>query len=113
MKIAINFGDNDFGNCFLGVLRTLNNAYNYTGYLPTDKDKLVKIINDLSPICYVLFQNDILSDKTKNYIQIKNTDLLIDDEVDEYAKLTHAHNSDTFVLDTDLNYKNNSPIYFL
>jgi hypothetical protein len=55
MKIAIQFGDNDFGSCFLGVLKTLLNAYRYTETLPTDKEILCNIINELSTPCYLLF----------------------------------------------------------
>ena len=57
MKIAIKFGDNDFGNCFLGVLKTLLNAYRHTETLPTDKIELCNIINGLSSSCYLLFQH--------------------------------------------------------
>ena len=113
MKIAIQFGDNDFHSCFCGVLRTLLNAYRYTETLPTDKTVLKNIINGLSTSCYLLFQNDIISDSTKEYIQISENDLLINNEVDEYMKLTQAHNSDTYVLDTELDYDGNGAVYCL
>jgi hypothetical protein len=113
MKIAIKFGDNDFGNCFLGVLNTLLNAYRHTNSLPTDKVKLCEIINGLLPSCYILFQHDKLEDHTKEYLQIKPSMILIGEEVEEYSKLTGRHNSDTFVLDTDLDFEHNNPIYFI
>jgi hypothetical protein len=113
MKIAIKFGDNDFGNCFLGVLKTLLSAYRHTETLPTDKIALCNIVNGLSSSCYLLFQDDKLEDRTKEYLQIKPSDLLINEEVDEYSKLTGQHNSDTYVLDTDLDYNNNNAVYFL
>lgn len=113
MKIAIKFGDNDFGNCFLGVLQTLLNAYRHTETLPTDKNVLCDIINGLSSSCYLLFQDDNLRDKTKEHIQIKPSQLLINEEVEEYLKITTWNNSETFILDTDLDYINQKPIYFI
>jgi hypothetical protein len=113
MKIAIKFGDNDFTSCFFGVLNTLLNAYRYTETLPNDKDVLCNIINELSKPCYVLFQNDMLTESTKEYIQINTTNLLINDEVDEYSKLTDEHNADTYVLDTDLDFDGSNAVYSL
>ena len=57
MKIAIKFGDNDFGNTFKPVLEVLNSAYKYSNALPFDKEKLCFIINSLSPILYITHQN--------------------------------------------------------
>ena len=119
MKIAIKFINNDFGNTFLGVLQTLLNAYRHTGMLPPSKSELTFMINSLSAPCYVLFQNEKITHNmteyihTKEYLQIEEKDLLIDKEVDEYSLLTGHHNHSTFVLDTDLDYEDNSPIYFL
>lgn len=55
----------------------------------------------------------MVSESTKEYIKIKTADLLINEEVDEYSKLTGQHNSDTYVLDTDLDFEGNSAVYFL
>jgi hypothetical protein len=113
MKIAIKFGDNDFTSCFFGVLKTLLNAYRHTGTFPNDKETLCNIINELSKPCYILFQNDILSEDTIEYIQIKTTNLLINEEVDDYSKLTEQHNSDAYVLDTYLDFYGSDAVYSL
>lgn len=120
MKIAIKFGDNDFYNCFTGVLTTLLAAYKWNESLPTDKEKLCKIINEISYGCYLAFQNQFnyneektgqLCQRTKEYLQIKPTQILLNEEVDAYLKSDAFMNSETFILDTDLDYPGNNPIY--
>ena len=113
MKIAIKFGDNDFSNCFRGVLKTLLEGYRHTGTLPTSKIVLCDIINGLSESCYLLFQDDSISDSTINYIKITDSKILVNEEVDEYILQTHQHNYDTYVLDTDLDFIGSFPIYSL
>lgn len=129
-KIAIKFGDNDFGNCFTVLLKTLYEAYKWTEYLPKDKDKLSFIINKLSPVMYIIGQNcweynglqeenkDNLGMSkeclhTENYLQITPKKILIDDEVDKMVKEgepTHFFNGEIFVLDTTLH---NNNVYIL
>jgi hypothetical protein len=120
MKIAIKFGDNDFYNSFTGVLKTLLEAYKWQDKLPEDKEKLCKIINEISYGCYLLFQNQFsyneeksgeLCLRTKEYLQIKSSQILINKEVNEYLTSDAFFNSETFILDTDLNYEGNNPIY--
>ena len=123
IKIAIKFGDNDFGNTFYAVLKLLHESFKHTGHLPTDKKKLKWLINSLSPILYVTHQNqweynglqdseDTENSKeflhAKNYLteKVKEEDILINEEVDEYLKITDWDNSETFILDTYL-YNNN------
>lgn len=113
MKIAIHFGDNDFHSCFCGILRTLLNAYRYTEQLPNNKTILKNIINNMSESHYLLFQHDSIAEHTREYIKISEEDILIDNEVDEYSKLTSQHNSDTYVLNTELDYDGNSAVYCL
>ena len=116
MKIAIKFKDNDFHNTFFGVLKTLLNSYQHNDDLPTDKIILCDIINDLSPICYNLFQSKKITEistEHNHYLQITPDNIFINEEVDEYAKLTDYHNHNTFVLDTDLYIYNNNPLYSL
>ena len=120
MKIAIKFGDNDFYNCFSGVLKTILEAYKWTESLPKDKTHLCKIINEISYGCYLLYQNQFdyndeasgeLCERTKKYLQITPERILLNEEVDEYLAKVDWDNSETFILDTDLDYKNNNPIY--
>lgn len=126
-KIAIKFGDNDFGNTFFGVLQMLFDSFKYSGKLPTDKEKLCFLINELSPIAYITHQNmweyngleqatglntDINKEflHTKNYLQkITPERILINEEVDTLIKEgdeKHFFNGEIFVLDTTL-YNNN------
>ena len=120
MKIAIKFGDNDFYNCFSGVLKTILEAHKWTESLPKDKTLLCKIINEISYGCYLLYQNQFkyneeksgeLCERTKQYLQITPERILLDKEVDEYLAEVDWDNSETFILDTDLNYENNNPVY--
>ena len=121
MKIAIKFGDNDFYNCFTGVLRTLLEAYKWNDRLPKDKKQLSIIINEISYGCYLAFQNQFsyneekklndICERTKEYLQIKPSQILINEEVDAYLKSDEFMNSETFILDTDLDYEGNNPIY--
>jgi hypothetical protein len=120
MKIAIKFGDNDFYNCFTGVLKTLLEAYKWNDRLPIKKAELCKAINEISYGCYLLFQNQFsyneeksgeLCQRTKDYLQIKPSQILINEEVDAYIKSDAFMNSETFILDTDLDYEGNNPIY--
>jgi hypothetical protein len=131
MKIAIKFGDNDFGNTFKPVLEVLNSAYKYSNVLPFDKEKLCFIINSLSPILYITHQNQYEYNgleevvdgsettnntefiKTKTYLKIKPKDILLNEEVDKYLKEVKCDNSETYILDTDLNYEGSEPIYFI
>lgn len=129
-KIAIKFGDNDFGNTFLPLLAILNASYLHTKYLPKDKKKLCFLINSLSPIAYVLFQNQweyngledvkngLETEKNKEFIQTKKylveemlpTDILVDKEVDDYLAKHDWDNGETYILDTTLY---NNKIYSL
>ena len=122
IRIAIRFGDNDFGNTFYAVLKVLHAAFLHTGHLPEDKDKLCFLINNLSPIMYVTNQNQWEYNglenaegtmtgeneefvRVKKYLQIKPDSILLNDEVDEYVK-KGWDNSETFILDTYL-FNNN------
>ena len=79
MKIAILFGDNDFYNCFCGVLEAFRDAYKKNRNISQDKEQLCKIINEMSYGMYLLYQNPFQyneevssegSDRTKKYLQI-------------------------------------------
>ena len=120
MKIAIKFGDNDFYNCFTGVLKTVLEAYKWQGGMVLDKARFCMIINEISYGCYLLFQNQFsyneektgnICQRTKDYLKIKPEQILINEEVDAYLASDAFMNSETFILDTDLDFENNTPVY--
>jgi len=117
MKIAIKFGDNDFINTFNPLMETLFKAWEYNGSLPNNKEQLLILINSLSFGFYMAFQNNFEYDNlndgneyTRNYLQINESKLLLNDEVDSYLESLTPYggydNTSTFILDTSL-YSNN------
>lgn len=120
MKIAIKFWDNDFYNCFTGVLQTLLAAHRWNK-LPSNKEHLAKMINEISYGCYLLFQNQFEyneeksgepNDKIREYLKIKPENILIDKEVDDYINDNRSFsNGETFILDLYIDYPGNNPIY--
>ena len=63
MKIAIVFGDNDYHSTFRGVLYALEGAYKYNLGCVTEKnfnnkEYILRMINELSPGCYMTWQNN-------------------------------------------------------
>lgn len=132
MKIAIKFGDNDFHSTFRAVLEVLHSSFKYNGSLPMDKEKLCFMINTLSPILYLTHQNTYAYNglekvtnaskteeneeyqNTKKYLQITPDRILLNNEVTEYCKeVGFSDNSETYILDTDLDFVNNEAIYSL
>lgn len=125
-KIAIRFGDNDFGNTFMAVLRHLKDAHDFHKEVTTDKVRLAEMISKLAIICYVTHQNHFdyngfenveapFADSeyyksTERYLTVTPDQILINEEVDAYVAATPDDNSETFVLDTTLY---NNQIYFL
>jgi hypothetical protein len=110
MKIAIKFGDNDFYNCFYGVLETIKNARQWNNKITEDKEQLCKIINEISYGLYLLYQNSFeynkeksgnICKKTKKYLQITSDQILINEEVTKYLKEVNWNNSDTYVFDSE------------
>lgn len=119
MKIAIKFGDNDFYNCFYGVLETIKNARNWNNKLTENKEELCKIINEISYGVYLLYQNSFeyndeksgnVCDRTKKWLQITPDRILVNEEVTKYLKEVEWDNSETYVFDSDLDF-NNEPIF--
>ncbi len=115
MKIAIKFGDNDFFNCFYGILETIKNAREWNNETTECKDELCKIINEISYGIYLLYQNSFKYNKestgescedTKNYLKIKPEQILINKEVDAYLLLNDWDNGETFIFDSE-GYINN------
>lgn len=123
MKIAIKTSDNDFYNCFFGVLTSMLNAYNHTNTLPSEKTQLTRIVNEISYGMYLLFQNQFKHNKeakegleeiptTKKYLIISEDQILINDEVDDHvASVNGWNNGETFVLDINEHVPSLSTIY--
>jgi len=117
MKIAIKFGDNDFSSTFIGVLETIFEIYKYNEVEPTKK-QLVKLINEISYGIYIARQHDykgevnhFTAQERKIYLRINESKILIGKEVDDYLNADVFFNSETFILDTDLDYEGNSATY--
>jgi len=110
MRVGIAFGDNDFFNTFWGVLNTLLWAYKWKGELPESKEELVEVINALTPVCYRLYQRGKPSKQIVEYMKVSVEEILIGNEVDEYLAAS-SPNSDTFILDTDLDHSGSDPVY--
>jgi hypothetical protein len=122
-KIAIRFGDNDFHDTFYGVAESMFSMWKHTDYLPKDKSKLAFLINGLSPIMYVGRDNcwkyngleTANGNETernehythiKQYLQLTENKILIDEEVDEFVSKTDWDNHETYILDTTLDTNN-------
>ena len=109
MKIGIIFKDNDFHNTFFGVLKVLHESWKHTDRIQNDKKQLCLIINNLSPACYALFQNnhsEMFKSEDRSYLYISPDKILLNEEVDEYLSKTSWNNHQTFILDTDLHNNN-------
>lgn len=122
MKLAIKFGDNDFTSTFEGVLKAFNEAYihnegSHKELDYTNKKNIAYIINNMSYAFFLMRQHKIphfpiTAQNTINYLQITEEQIYVDDEVDTLLyKTGNNRNYEIFILDTDLNYDNNSPVY--
>lgn len=112
-KIAICFGDNDFYCTFIGLLRTLEARFDESAEYSRDikdKETLYKVINELTYPMYLLYQNPfsyneegkgLVCERTKSYLTIDPSQLLIDDEVDAYLSTLEDDwdNGETFIFD--------------
>lgn len=115
-KLAIKFHDNDFWSTFHAVLWNISkvikdNEGNKYFSFPDEKEKILKIINILSPGMYAIHQSlrhgDIIETEivqTSEWLhKIKVEDLLVDNEVDKYVNSDDEFfNGETFILDTTI-----------
>lgn len=117
-KIAIKFGDNDFYNTFIPLLKVFLEAE----YIPNNKEKICYLINLLSYPLYLLNQNswkynglenEIELGKShhsihiKEYLRLESNQLLLNEEVDkliEEGDAMHCFNGEIFVYDVDRDY---------
>lgn len=103
--IGIRFADNDFQYTFEGVMNTLLDAIkNGHTKLPLEKDKLVKIINELSFGCYLSHQNqfrygtDEDREHTNNDIKINEDQVFVGHEVTDYVKGCNGWDNSEFIM---------------
>lgn len=112
MKIAILFGDNDFYNCFYGVLEAIKNASFWSNDCVKkieNKEYLCLVINQISYGIYLLYQehqskeekSGQLDEHIKDWLQITPEMILFGNEVEKYIKGNPWDNAETFVLYTD------------
>lgn len=105
-KIAIRFGDNDFINTFMPLLRALIEPIQDNDRFPKDKEGLIRIIHELSFGIYLAHQAwpdrpEGDDEHTRKYLieRVTPERVLIDEEVDAYIKTNPWDNSETFILD--------------
>jgi hypothetical protein len=115
MKIAINFGDNDFYSVWEGVLKVFYGSYKYAEGTRHqidihNKEKLAKIFSQLAPGIYALIQSGTISKPSIGYLTLKPEDIFINEEVDLLVE-SACLNRDISILDTNLDYPNNKCIY--
>jgi hypothetical protein len=121
-KIAIKTGDNDFYSSMIGVLGILKDAIEWRGSrgYPRDKKVLAIIIRALLKACYMSHQNvggvEYESNNINEYLDdlIREDKIFLDSEVDDFLR-DHSGtiDADFFVLDLDLDYEGNEPIYII
>lgn len=124
MKIAIRFKDNDFFRTWEGVLRVFLEKYRFTGELNFTKEQIFKICNEISLGIHMVQQNTHgeQNDKyqkmylvnTKKYLKLTIDRIYVNEEVDEIINRNSKNSfldSNFHILDTDLDYENNYPIY--
>lgn len=130
MRVAVRFSDNDFGGVWWATMRALNDIYLQEGEdgdelfenFKTNRPKLELILDHLAFTMYVLHNRhakleslesrakyfDYLSKDSKHPARVNRT-LLFDEEIDACA--VRYGGEDIYVIDTDLNYENNDPVY--
>jgi hypothetical protein len=112
MKLAIRFHDNDFHNCFCGVLQVFRDAEEISEesewkrhHAPSNltKAQICQIINEISLGCYLIHQNRFRYglehfEHIREYLKITPDRLYLDQEVPEYLDQVNGNNGETFVL---------------
>lgn len=98
--IAIVFGDNDFYPTFSELLKAIGGKVNDQKI--KDKQTILKVINSSVVGYYRTFQNpyqyadDWDDNKAQSYLQIREDQLLINEEVIKYQREKHFSNGEVF-----------------
>lgn len=108
MIVAIRIGDNDFWSTYEGVLRILLDAHRWGTLDLTDKKRVIEMINLLVQPCYLLFQG--VGDHTE-YLSVTEDSMLWSYEDIQQIDKLYGFNGDVHVLDTDLDFDGNNPVY--
>ena len=110
MKIAIKFSDNDFWQTITEFLELVDKGIN-SHHASTSaeerftKEKIAKLFNQTAPGIYWLVQNGLsynLDWDAEDYLKITEADILINEEVDNLLCNESWHNSEVFILDTNI-----------
>lgn len=100
LKLSIRFGDNDFCNTFLPLLRELGEAYR-SNRIEYTLEQYVEIINNLSLGFYLLHQNHFEYNTGKEDISRVQEYLKISVEHLSFENYSNWNNSETFNLYCD------------
>ena len=89
--VGIAFGDNDFHNTFIPLLKVLQLAL-YADPTMT-RERITRCINALAPGCYTAFQYAGAKEADAHkiaYLRVPESKVLINDEVDAYLRRPDA-----------------------
>ena len=104
MRIGIRFHDNDFWRTWEGIMRAFLDTCDPDDL---DKDKIVKICNELSYGMYRLCQNrwrhgnDEDEERTRKHLKIEVRHVLLNEEIDELLAKEPWQNAEFFYVDFD------------
>jgi len=117
-RIGIRFCDNDFWYTMCGVLDSIENSFAFgrgqysPGLSDWTKANWAELINSLMPAMYILWQNqrNYSNGQTMEehfntigkYLQIKESDIYLGDEVDTFLSENTWYNSEFFFIDRRL-----------
>lgn len=109
MRIAINFGDNDFYNTLMPFIKIIMDAVQWNPYLEQKltKEHIVELFNNMAFSLYRMFQNSWehsidYEESTEKHLKINVNDVYIGDEIDEKFKTVNSWaNHAFFYVDTD------------
>lgn len=108
MKIAINFGDNDFHRTFFGVLSVFLHMHRQGIHIK--KETALNVVNEISFGVHMA-TGDAYDDNTREYLKITADEIFIGEEVDAFLASGYCFDYGCFILDTNLDYPGNKPIY--
>lgn len=115
MKLAIFFGDNDFAKTYHQIGKVLYESFKYHNELPS-KEVLVYSINVMAQGMAHLFQHQGNLGKVDTtyemYLRVDESQVFIYDEVDEFLQ-NNISNGDVVVVDSNLDYPRNNPVYII
>lgn len=128
MLIVIRFTDNDFSTTYEAVGEVILQALRQEEFLRKEdrgipvsdmsKDQLVILINGLLGPMYMMYQhwtrdNDPI-DRIANYLAIKSENIYLDNEGEDFLNDEDVFtNGEVLVVNTDLDFPGNQPVYVI